>query len=142
VWTEAAGTASARGGLTVDRLRIGVGLLGWRLGSSVETDCAIRVRAPLVRRFEPGETAWAGYGETPIPKNGTVVVLRCGYGDGFPRALAGSADILSVGMQYTTRLVRDGSDPTVLVGPDDDVDRLAARAGLSAHELVVGLAPR
>lgn len=54
--------------------------------------------------------------------------------------MAGSADILAVGMQYTTRVGRAGSDPCTLVGPVDDIDELAARAGITPHELVVGLA--
>jgi hypothetical protein len=119
-----------------------VGLFGARLGSSVDTRCALRVVAPVVRRLNPGEIEWAGYGDTPVPADRATVVLRCGYGDGFPAALAGRADILSVGMQYTTRLVRDGLDARMLIGPGDDIDALAARAGIGAHALVVGLAWR
>jgi alanine racemase len=141
VSTDAASTGSARRGLVFDRLRVGVGLFGARAGSSVDTRCALRVSAPLVRRYEPGEAGWAGYGETGIAADRSVVVVRCGYGDGFPKALADGADILSVGMQYTVRVVSPESDPRVLVGPADDVDALAARAGISSLEFVVGLAP-
>jgi len=139
---DAAATAGARRGLAFDRLRVGVGLFGSRLGASVDVACALRVDAPVVLRFGPGERAWAGYGDTPIPANRTAVVLRCGYGDGLPRGIAGSADILSVGMQYTVRLTSEERDPCELIGESDDVDALAARAGISPHELVVGLAPR
>jgi hypothetical protein len=45
-------------------------------------------------------------------------------------------------MQYTTRVVREGEDPCVLIGPAHDVDTLATIAGISAHALVVGLACR
>lgn len=136
---DAAGTASARRGLAFDRLRVGVGLFGSRLGSSVDNRCALRVVAPVVRLFAPGEAAWAGYGDMPT-ENRPVAVLRCGYGDGFPKALADGADILSVGMQYTARVMHDGVDVRALIGDADDVDELAARAGVSSHELVVGLA--
>ena len=136
---DAAGTASARRGLAFDRLRVGVGLFGSRLGSSVDNRCALRVVAPVVRLFAPGEAGWAGYGDTPT-ENRPVAVLRCGYGDGFPKALADGADILSVGMQYTARVMHDGVDVRALMGGADDVDELAARAGVSSHELVVGLA--
>lgn len=136
---DAAGTASARRGLAFDRLRVGVGLFGSRLGSSVDNRCALRVVAPVVRRFEPGDAGWAGYGDTAV-ENRPVAVLRCGYGDGFPKALADGADILSVGMQYTARVMHDGADVRALIGGADDVDELAARAGISSHELVVGLA--
>lgn len=140
VATDAASTASARRGLAFDRLRIGVGLFGSRQGSSVDNRCALRVVAPVVRRFGPGETGWAGYGDVAVGPNRSVAVLRCGYGDGFPRALADGADILAVGMQYTARVSHDGADARVLIGSADDVDELAARAGVSPHELVVGLA--
>ncbi len=136
---DVASTASARRGLAFDRLRIGVGLFGARLGASVDNRCALRLTAPLVRRFEPGRIGWAGYGDAAVPPDRTVAVLRSGYGDGFPKNMVDGADILSVGMQYTTRVVRDGIDPRILIGPDDDVDRLAGRAGIGSHELVLGL---
>jgi alanine racemase len=142
VSTDAASTGSARRGLAFDRLRIGVGLFGARLGSSVDTRCALRVFAPVVRRLEPGAAGWAGYGETRVDPDRAGVVLRCGYGDGFPKALADGADILSVGMQFTVRTLRDGADPRVMVGASDDVDELAVRAGMTSHELVIGLAWR
>ena len=142
VSTDAASTGTARRGLACDRLRIGVGLFGARLGSSVDNRCALRVAGPVVRRFGPGEVSWAGYGDTRVGEDRPVVVVRCGYRDGFPKALADGADILSVGMQFTARVEHDGTDPRILVGASDDVDQLAARAGMTSHELVVGLAWR
>jgi alanine racemase len=142
VSVDTASTASSRRGLAFDRLRVGIGLFGARLGASVDTACAVRVVAPVVRRFGPGETGWAGYGDTPVPADRTVVVLRCGYGDGFPQALAGAADILSIGMQYTARVMHDGVDARLLVGGSFDLDGMAARARITPHELVVGLARR
>ncbi|HEV3088977.1 MAG TPA: alanine racemase [Candidatus Elarobacter sp.] len=142
VSADCASTAAARRGLAFDRLRVGVGLFGARMGSSVDTCCAVRVVAPVVRVFGPGETGWAGYGDTGVPADRTVAVLRCGYGDGFPQALAGAADILSVGMQYTARIMHDGIDARLLVGETDDLDRMAERARIAPHELVVGLARR
>jgi alanine racemase len=139
---DVAATSAASRRLAFDRLRVGAGLFGSRLGAPVEAACALRVDAPIVRKIGPGEWAWAGYGDTPIPPNRTAVVLRCGYGDGLPRQFSGSADILSVGMQYTVRLMSEDRDPRELIGESDDVDALAARAGISPHELVLGLAPR
>jgi alanine racemase len=139
VATDAAGTAAARRGLAFDRLRIGVGLFGARLGSTVDVTCAVRIVAPVVRRLGPGETGWAGYGDVAA-ENRPLAVVRCGYGDGFPEGLRDGEDVLSIGMQYTTRVVRDGADVRLLVGGADDLDALAARAGISAHRLVVGLA--
>ena len=139
---DAASTASARPGLAFYRQRIGVGLFGARLGAPVDNRCALRVTAPVVRRFAPGQIGWAGYGDVPVPGDRSVAVLRSGYGDGFPKKMVDGVDILSVGMQYTTRVMHDGADPRILIGPDDDVDRLAVRAGIGSHELLLGLAPR
>lgn len=136
---DVASTASARRETAGARLRIGAGLFGGRLGSPVATRCAIAVRAPVVRRYRAGEARWAGYGDRPVPVGRPLAVLRCGYGDGFPQELADSADILAVGMQYTTRALGTG-DPSLLIGPEDDLDALAARARRSVHQLVVGLA--
>ena len=138
--TDVASTASARRELAFDRLRIGVGLFGARLGAAVDNRCAIRLVAPVVRHYEAGQTGWAGYGDTAAGEH-SVAVLRCGYGDGFPKGMAGSADILSVGMQYTARVSHGDDERRVcLIGEADDVDELAARAGIGPHELVVGLA--
>jgi hypothetical protein len=45
-------------------------------------------------------------------------------------------------MQYTARVMHEGVDVRALIGGADDVDTLAARSGVSPHELVTGLAPR
>ncbi|MDQ6941872.1 MAG: hypothetical protein M3169_05060, partial [Candidatus Eremiobacteraeota bacterium] len=142
VATDVASTASSRRGLAFDRLRVGVGLFGARLGASVDNRCAVRVTAPVVRTFAPGETGWAGYGDARVVPHRAVAVLRSGYGDGFPKNLADGVDILSVGMQYTARVMHEGVDVRALIGEADDVDTLAARSGILPHELVVGLAPR
>jgi len=142
VATDVASTASSRSGLAFDRLRVGAGLFGARLGAPVENRCALRVVAPVVRAFAPGEAGWAGYGDTRVLPDRAVAVLRCGYGDGFPKNLADGVDILSVGMQYTARVMHEGVDARVLIGGADDVDTLAARSGILPHELVAGLAPR
>jgi alanine racemase len=139
---DVASTAAARTGLGFDRLRIGVGLFGARLGTCVTTRNALRLTAPVVRRLGPGELPWAGYGDIAVPSDRSAAVLRCGYGDGFPRSMAGIADILSVGMQYTVRLTDDERDARVMIGAGDELDALAAHAGVSPHELVTGFAPR
>lgn len=122
------------------RLRIGAGLFGARLGGNAATTCAIRVDAPVVSWFPPGSVRWAGYGDIAVPQHRGVAVLRCGYGDGFPKELAGGDDILSVGMQYTTRLAQDGVGEHILIGEGSNLDELAYRVGLSPHEFIVGLA--
>jgi len=139
---DVASTAAARPETAFDRLRIGIGLFGARLGTTVGTRNALRVTAPVVRTLAPGELPWAGYGDVAIPADRSAAVLRCGYGDGLPRKLAGIADILSVGMQYTVRLTDDGRDVRELIGARDEIDALAAHAGISPHELMVGFASR
>jgi hypothetical protein len=49
----------------------------------------------------------------PLAADRAVVVLRSGYGDGFPKKMADGVDIPSVGMQYTARVSYDGVDPRV-----------------------------
>lgn len=140
VSTDVASTGSASVANAHDRLRIGIGLFGGRLGTPIATRCALRVEAPLVRLYVQGGIGFAGYGDRRIPDASEIAVLRCGYGDGYPKGMAGAADILSVGMQYTTRVRRAATDPCVLIGATDDLDQLAAEAGITPHELVVGLA--
>lgn len=137
-----ASTGSAHLRRPADRVRIGVGLFGARLGVPLTLGCAIRLSAPLVRRHAPGEMEWAGYGERAIPPDRGVSVVRCGYGDGFPTLLAGSADILSVGMQFSTTITRSDSPSVLLIDRSTDLDALAAQAGCLPHELVCSLARR
>ena len=139
---DVASTAAATRATAHDRMRIGAGLFGARAGGEVRTRCALRVEAAVVRSVAAGTVNWSGYGDRSLCDVGPVVVLRCGYGDGLPTRLAGTADILSVGMQYTTRRVRAGSDPRVLIGADSDLDALAVAAGVLPQELITGLAPR
>ncbi|HTW82672.1 MAG TPA: alanine racemase [Candidatus Sulfotelmatobacter sp.] len=140
IGVDLASTAWAGSVPAGDRLRIGVGLFGARLGAPVATRCALRVRAKRVRYHPPGSIGWAGYGDVAVSSDRSVSVLRCGYADGLPKTLAGSGTILSIGMQYTTRLDGEEADAELLIGGGDDVDALAARAGITSHELVVGLA--
>ncbi len=140
--TDSASTAWAAAARRGDRLRIGAGLFGARLGGKVGVTCAIRVDAPVVRWYAPGTIRWAGYGDVSVPAHRGVAVLRCGYGDGYPKELAGNDDILSVGMQYSTRLAENGTNQHALIDERSDLDALARRVGLSPHELIVGLAQR
>ncbi len=136
---DIASSGSAATGDPLGRARIGVGMFGAALGNGLPLRCALRVRGPVVRVYAPGEGIWAGYGHVSIAPDVAVAVVRCGYGDGLPRTLVGSADILAMGMQYLTRVVRVG-DPGDVMNADTDLDVMATFAGITAHELVVGLA--
>jgi len=82
----------------------------------------------------------SGVPAAAVAENRSVAVLRCGYGDGFPKALADGADILAISMRHTERVSHDGADTRVLIGGSDDAGELAARVGMIPQELVVGLA--
>jgi alanine racemase len=140
VSTDIASTAWAATERCGDRVRIGAGLFGARLGGSVGVACAIRVDAPVMRWLAPGTVRWAGYGDVAVPMRRGVAVLRCGYGDGFPKELAGTDDILSVGMQYTTRLADNATGEQTLIDQTSDLDQIAQLVGFDPHELIVGLA--
>ena len=139
---DADATASAKAGEKRDLVRIGAGLFGARCGNGIAPlPCAISVRAPIVSRHAPGSIANAGYGDTPVPADAWLIVGRCGYGDGYPRA-PGRMAVVATGMQYTiaydpgARI--DGND-LVLLDRGDDLDTLAASAGRLAHEIIVAL---
>jgi alanine racemase len=123
-----------------NRVRIGAGSFGARLGGNVAAACASRVDAPVVQWFAPGTPRWAGYGGVAVPAHRGVAVLRCGYGDGFPKELVGDDDILSVGMQFTTRLSENTFREHALIDERSNFDQIAGRVGLGPHELLVGLA--
>ncbi|MGH7706841.1 MAG: alanine racemase [Vulcanimicrobiaceae bacterium] len=132
----------ARQPSTESTVRIGVGLFGARLGAGPgELRCAIVVRAPLIRA-EPARGQLVGYGTLRAPMAGFLAVVRCGYGDGFPRVRPGAAEpILSVGMQYAVlcaTLKFNGPD-LELLGSGSDIDALADAAGIAPQEAVVRL---
>lgn len=137
---DIASTAWAPARLPANRVRIGAGIFGARLGGNAVTTCAIRVDAPAVAWFAPGAIGWAGYGDTAVPPGRGVVVLRCGYGDGLPKKLAGDDDILSVGMQYTSRLADRPMNEYAFIDDRSDLDALAHRLHVEPHELITGLA--
>lgn len=132
---------AARGTISGDSIRVGVGLFGSGL-SRAETErlmCAIDVHAPVLDALTARGALGAGYGPATLPPGTGVSVLRCGYSDGFPRVTRPYRDILSVGMQYT--IVRGAIDGESfqLLGPDDDLDELAAAAQVLPHQIVTGL---
>jgi alanine racemase len=121
-------------------IRIGVGLFGSGSTRVAGLACALAVRAPIVRVM-PAEGQLVGYGTVRAPHEGYLQIVRCGYGDGFPRIVEPFESLLSVGMQYT--VVASLLPPAVasidLVTTATDLDRLAAAARLAPHEIVVRL---
>jgi alanine racemase len=122
-------------------VRIGVGLFGARYGGGPSgVRCALRLEAPVVQRLA-ARGQLAGYGATRVPDDGYVVVVRCGYGDGFPRMTGAAGGIVVVGMQYTTvwRRNESNAESVALLDADTDLDDLARAAGCAPHEIVVRL---
>lgn len=121
-------------------VRVGVGLFGATGGPKVSgVRCALRVIAPVVRveRHSPGTRL--GYGGTMLRMGETIATARCGYADGLPKDLAGTDDILSVGMQYVTaRASRldDTASELVLLDGSSDLDMFASNSGRLPHEIV------
>jgi len=121
------------------QVRLGVALFGARFGSRVASASAIRLRAPLVE-VHPARGQRTGYGTHRAPQGGFVAVVRCGFGDGFPRVRDERNGVLAVGMQFTTLRCREAPENDIeVLGESTDLDALAALAGISVHQLVVGL---
>lgn len=128
-------------------VRIGIGLFGATGGADVPgVRCALEVVAPVVRveRHSPGTRL--GYGGTMLRMGETIATARCGYADGLPKGLAGTDDILSVGMQYVSvrasRLDSSSSGQAgsqlVLLDRTSNLDLFASQAGRLPHEIVTG----
>ncbi len=121
------------------QVRLGVALFGARFGAGVPVASAIRVRAPVVE-VHRATGQRTGYGLGRAPHDGYLALVRCGYGDGFPRFRDEATGVLAVGMQFTTlHLAQPPEGYVDMIDGSTDLDALAARAGTSVHELVVGL---
>lgn len=133
--------AAVRGAAGGDTLRLGVGLFGATGGTAVPgVSNAIRIEAPVVTSTRVGEGTRIGYGNVRMQETVVVGSIRCGYSDGYPKSLAGTGDILSVGMQYVQ--VRTDSAPGEIVrllDGDSSLDELAERARRLVHEIVTTL---
>lgn len=127
-------------GANGQNVRVGIGLFGSTGGPPVPgVRCAIRVSAPVTGVAFLRAGTKVGYGDVKLQQDGYVVTARCGYGDGLPKGLANSSDILSVGMQYVTmRAPHEPFEETEisLMDADTNLDDYAAVAGVGPHEIV------
>ncbi len=128
---------AARGPVFGNSIRVGVGLFG--AGMPGRLKCAIDVRALVLERIDSRGALAAGYGPTTLPAGSQISVLRCGYSDGFPHVTQPYRTILSVGMQYSIVRGAASADEVQLLGPDDDLDQLAAAGRALPHQIVTGL---
>ncbi len=113
--------------------------------------------APVVRTAMLGPGVGIGYGHTfRTQREMAVATLRCGYADGYPRALSNSGEAWLAGrrcrvvgrvcMDHTmidvTGLPVRVGDRAVLWGKQLDAGEVAARAGTIPYELVVRVGSR
>lgn len=121
---------------------------------------AVRARVLLTRDMEPGSTV--GYGATHrAERRERWATLGIGYGDGLPRALGGTGEVLIRGRRapMVGRISMDltvvdvtgipdvaAGDAVTLIGRDGEeeitVDDVAARVGTIGYEILTGLGPR
>jgi alanine racemase len=135
--TLALAADGAQGGSAV---RIGVGLFGASGGVAVPgLRCALRIRAPVTRVERVPAGSRMGYGARIAEDGEEIAIGRCGYADGLPKELAGSAGVLSIGMQYVTArasLLDASRSHLTLLDETSDLDAFAARAARLPHEIV------
>lgn len=124
-----------------DSLRLGIGLFGATGGVAVPgVSNAIRIEAPVVSSMRVGEGMRVGYGNVRAQEPLVIASIRCGYSDGYPKSLAGTGDILSVGMQYVQMRTDAAPGEVVrLLDGESSLDDLAERARRLVHEIVTTL---
>ena len=139
--TDIASTAAAgerRDGQS--RVRIGIGLFGASLGGP-ELECAVRIDATVTDVLPSHAVSAAGYRSAQRIEAPWLAVVRCGYSDGLPTRLAGTNEILSVGMQYAV-LARNSPERVGqalrLLDISSDLCMFLENTGISPHEFVVG----
>lgn len=117
----------------------------------------LRTRVMQMRAVRAGSAV--GYGHAAhVTRDSLLATVAVGYADGFPRSAAGGAAWCAghrlpvVGRVSMDSLVLDATDipPGLLgsgslvdlIGPDQDVDALAASAGTIGYEVLTGLGHR
>ncbi len=141
VATDVASSAPLAAGADGAGARLGAGLFGFRFGAALTGVAGtLRVRAPVVR-IVPAEGQLMSYGTARAPRRGWLVVVRCGYGDGFPRVAQPWGEVLAVGMQYAVlhRSAPPEQAEIMLLDETTDLDGLAQAARIGPHELIVRL---
>lgn len=118
----------------------------------------MRLQAPVMRIAELGKGEGVSYGHTfRTARRSRIATLRCGYADGYPRALSnlGAARIRGslapvvgrVCMDHTMIDVTDVEGVEVgdfaeMWGPDNATEDVATKAGAIAYELVARVGKR
>jgi alanine racemase len=162
LWRGVRRSFSASGGALLgpryafDVLRPGIGLYGGAPLDSGGPDlaCVASVHAPIlqIRTISPGETV--GYGASFTAARETrIATVALGYADGWPRSLSGKgwAHINAARVPYAGRVSMDlitldvtgvacaAGDMVEMLGPNAQLDALAAAAGTIGYEILTGL---
>jgi alanine racemase len=118
----------------------------------------VRLAAKVIQTRELPAGAGVGYGwalrtESPV----RVATIALGYADGWPRRLSGAAWFEGVRLPFAGRVSMDSITLDVsslppgrpapgelieLIGPHQDVDRVASLAGTIGYEILTGLGRR
>lgn len=120
-------------------VRIGIGLFG-AYGNGLE--CAIRIDAPVTGVLRSDAVPSAGYRLPQPVSKPWLAIVRSGYSDGLPLRLAGTNNIVSIGMQYAVlaRSEPERVGQTLrLLDTSSDLCMFLENTGVSPHEFVVGL---
>jgi len=145
----------------LDLVRPGLMLYGLlpdpALAGAADLRPVMTFEAPVVRVAELGPGEGIGYGHTFYTRRATsVATLRCGYADGYPRALSNLGEALIAGRRCSVigRVCMDHTmldvtglsvalgDRAVLWGKGLDTGDVAARAGTIPYELFARVGER
>lgn len=154
--------AAAARELGCNLVRLGIGLYGYAPGPDVAGATPLTPAMTLeswvvfVRRVAQGEIA--SYNATWTAREDTTIVsVRIGYADGYPRALSNKGRVVVggevrpvVGRVCMDQLLVDVSglevapgDPVTLFGPGPvTAETLADLAGTNSYEILTGIGPR
>ena len=120
-------------------VRIGIGLFG-AFGEGLE--CAVRIDAPVTGVLRSDSVPSAGYRLPERVSKPWLAIVRSGYSDGLSLRLAGTNNIVSIGMQYAV-LARNEPERVGqtlrLLDTSSNLCMFLENTGISPHEFIVGL---
>jgi len=131
--------AAARPQCGESLVRIGIGLFG-AFGEGLE--CAVRIDAPVTAVLRSDAVSSAGYRLPERVSKPWLAIVRSGYSDGLSLRLAGTNNIVSIGMQYAV-LARNEPERVGqtlrLLDTSSNLCMFLENTGVTPHEFIVGL---
>ena len=120
-------------------VRIGIGLFG---AFRDDLECAVRIEAPVTAVLRSDAVPSAGYRLPERVSKPWLAIVRSGYSDGLSLRLAGTNNIVSIGMQYAV-LARNEPERVGqtlrLLDASSNLCMFLENTGISPHEFIVGL---